>query len=239
MKRRLGDETLWFVFNESSEAVSEKLDISDKKEMYRIDLSSGEMYSASSAILTLLPGDIAVYLITDKLYNTASEKAEGVTEIDGFKIIGYDRFLVEHYGICKKHYDGEPKITEDFSGTVYYEAEYSLPEEPKPTERYRVCLDGFSVSAAVALDGEYACDLGMSPMKAIIPKGMLKKSGKIKIALSNTAANEIVAKREFIEEIFPTAEIGVYATGECGEMSEFECRRAPFIFGKVKLEKLL
>ena len=146
---------------------------------------------------------------------------------------------MEHYGICKKHYREEPEITEDFSGTVYYEAEYSFPFVPRAEESYRICLDGFSVSATVSIDDVYACDLGMSPMQATVPDGLLKKNGKITIALSNTAANEIVRKKSFIEEIFPPAEVGDYAMGECGEMPNFERRRHPLAFGRVRIEKII
>ena len=238
MTRKVDNSRLWFVFNEGEPTVTEELDIAGEKKLYRIDLACGEMYREAVAKPTLLCGDIAVYLVTDEEYETATQTVTDSVEIDGFKAQRYDRFTIEYYGIHNEHHDGVPTVTEDFSGTVYYTADYELKEAPKAKDRYRIALEGFSVSAEVKLDGKYACDLGMSPMQAIIPAGLLKKRGKIEIAVSNTAANELVSKREFIKNTFPMAEIGAYAMGKSGSMPTFEERRAPLLFGKVKIEKL-
>ena len=236
MTRKVGKSRLWFVFNEGIDKVSEVLNIASNEKIYSFDLACGKMYSADKANVDLNCGDMAVFLVTNEEYSTDRESDGKLYEISDFKIKGYDRTVIDHVKVSSVHYEGEPVIDEDFSGTVIYSANYDLPFIPSDDEQYYISLDGFSVSAEVRLDGKYACDLGMTPMKAVLPKGMLKKNGVIEIAVSNTAANEILAKTNVISS-FPAAEIGPYASGEYGHMYEFESRRPPLKFGKVFISK--
>lgn len=237
MTRKVDNSRLWFIFNEGIEPVCEVLDIAGGKKLYRLDARSGEMYRENCADINLLCGDMAIYLVSDENYATVSDKVCETVEVFDFKIRGYDRFNIGKDKISSNYFDGAPDIDEGFSGTVYYEADYELPFTPKCNEKYRLNLCDFSLTARVYLDGEYACDLGMMPMWANIPEGMLKKSGKIKIALSNTASNEIIAKLDLISS-FPEAEIGPYHTEECGEMTTYDRRRPKLKFGRVYIEKI-
>jgi hypothetical protein len=70
-------------------------------------------------------------------------------------------------------------------------------------------------------------------MVGYIPAECFKKCGKIEIAVSNTAANEILAKMELIES-HPKAEVGLYNP----RMKPFESRRPRLTLGDVTVEKI-
>ncbi len=233
MTRSLDEGKLWFIFNEGVEPVSEKLSLSGGKNVYRIDVMSGDMLADSGELCDLPCGEIAVYLVTDKEYEIESSEVICSVSVEGFEERGYDRYIIDYHGIRKESFTDAAPISDDFSGTVYYEADYELPKAPSAGERYRISLDDTTVSATVLLDGEYACNVGMTPMYAYLPTALLKKSGRITIALSNTAANEAVARRH-INESFPTAEVGGYIP----RITVFEKRLSAHKLGKVTIEKL-
>lgn len=232
LTRKLSGSRLWFVFNEGEEVVYETLDIADGKKVYLIDPATGRV-ERSNADKALLTGDIAVYLVTDEDVPCDAENPTAQAEIGEFKIKGYDRFIVEYEGIKCAHFDGEPTVDRDFSGTVYYEADYALADAPKDGDTYRITLSDTSVTARVSIDGEYACDLGLTPMVGYVSGAAFKKSGKIEVAVSNTAANEILAKMELIES-HPKAEVGSYNP----KMVVFESRRPKLCLGDVEIVKV-
>ena len=82
------------------------------------------------------------------------------------------------------------------------------------------------------------CDLGITPMYADISGSLLKKKGNITVKVSNTAANELVAKKQFINDTFPKAEVGAYTNIYTDRQTLFEERRPPLKFGKLKIKKL-
>jgi len=232
MTRKLGDDRLWFIFNEGEPTVNEYFDIADGKKVYRIDIASGDIY-LDDANASLLCGDIAVYLITDKDYCSDAHEVEYSVEVDGFESDEYDRFVIDYAGIKSIHECGTAVIDDNFSGTVYYKAKYALKSAPTASDNYRITLSDTATSVRVYLDGKYACDLGMSPMTAYLPTELLRESGEITLAVSNTAANEIVAKRH-ISESLPKAEQGGYMP----KMTKFEERRPSLKLGKVSIEKI-
>ena len=233
MTRKLDTGRLWFIFNEGIDTAAETVDIADGKKLYRIDLQSGNMSLEGEASFTLVSGDMAVYLVTDEEYPTVSFDREWSVELTGFENSEYDRFVFDYFGVHSEHHIGKAPVGEDFSGTVYYTAPYTLKRKPKEGERYRVRLEDSAVSATVAVDGEDVATLGMTPMSAEIPRDKLKKSGTLTIKLSNTPANEVVSKRE-INESFPAAEAGSYIP----KMTKFESRRPELKLGRVFIEKL-
>ncbi len=232
LTRKLYKSRLWFLFNEGEDTVCEALDISDGKKVYEIDPQSGRI-TRSSADKALLTGDIAVYLVTDEELATDSDEAAAEITLSDFTATRYDRFVIEYEGIKSLRFDGEPTLDENFSGTVFYEAGYKLPEEPKAGDTYRITLSDTATSARVSVDGQYACDLGITPMVGYIPAELFKSEGKIELAVSNTAANEILAKMDVILS-HPKAEVGCYNP----KMIEFESRRPKLAFGTAKIEKV-
>ena len=99
-------------------------------------------------------------------------------------------------------------------------------------ERYRIVLDGFSVSAEVRI-GRAQIALGITPMVGIVDGGQLDRVGKIEITVANTAADEVIAKDDVIMS-YPTAEIGI---GYRPRLEKFEKRRPVLRFGRVRIEK--
>ncbi|MBQ8880124.1 MAG: hypothetical protein IJY69_04740 [Clostridia bacterium] len=232
MTRKLDTGRLWFIFNEGEAVTKEKMDI-DGKHIYSIDLSSGRIKRLSVPEVELLAGEIAVLLATDEVYECDSDELDYSIELGGFKAEFYERFTVDYTGIRKDTHVGEVAIDDGFSGTVHFSAEYELNSTPSEKDTYRIRLEDTSVSATVMLDGEYLCDVGMSPMLAYLPLGALKKSGKITVAVSNTAANEIIEKKSVYTSL-PEAEVGAYIP----RLTKFEIRRPMLKLGKVFLEKL-
>lgn len=233
MTRRLESGRLWFIFNEGEPAVTEKLKLTGGKRVYRIDALTGDMYLDTEVKPTIACGDIVIYLVTDEEYATDSDEVASSVEVKDFKAKSYDRFVIDYPGIRKENHEGAAPIGDEFSGTVYYEAKYTLKSEPQTGEKYRVRLEDTSVSATVLLDGKYASDVGMTPMYANLPTELLSRNGVITVALSNTAANELVARRD-INESFPKAEVGSYIP----RMTKFEERRAELRLGRVFIEKI-
>ena len=232
LTRKLDTGRLWFVFNEGEPTVKEEMDIAGKN-VYSIDLQSGRITKLDRVSLTLQAGEIAVLLATDDEIETDASNVEYTVEVAGFEAVEYDKFNVDYAGVSKTSCLGKAKIDESFSGTVYYTADYKLKSSPKDGECYRIRLEDTSVSATVLIDGEYVCDMGMTPMYAYIPATALKKSGKITVAVSNTASNELIANHDVYASL-PKAEVGSYLP----KMTVFESRMPELKFGKVFIEKI-
>jgi len=241
MTRALDNGRLWFIFNEGIDTATEELDIADGRRLYRIDVASGKITEESVCSPTLLCGDIAVYLVTDDRIEADATHSEvrAAREVTGFKAISYKRFTVDHFGIHSSERQGAPGLDESFSGEVTYYAPYELPDEPKAGEVYRLRLEDTSVSASVRIDGKVVCDLGLLPMVTELDGSQLLRRGEIEITVANTAANELVAKEEFIKSTFPHAEVGAYATIYTDKMTEFEKRRPELKLGRVFIEKMV
>ncbi len=232
MTRILDNSRLYFLFNEGINPTKEIVNFTDYRYIYEIDIKTGNMYRREKRECEIICGEIKVFLATDELFNTLSEELEYSGEITGFVQIGHDRFIVNEHGTESVHSTKEAAFDESFSGTVYYLADYSLTCEPKAGERYRIRIDDSSVSASAFIDGNKVGEFGILPMIAEIDGSVLKKSGKIEIRVSNTAANELIAKRAFIEIFFPKEEVGPYT-----KSFDFEERRPPLKLGKVFIEK--
>ena len=231
MTRKLDTGRLIFVFNEGNTPVCEKLELSEGK-LYALDLASGEIYDAKGMPTTLSCGDMAVYYATDEELATVSADFECITTVGELKAVGYKQFVIDYYGISSYYGEGMPVIDEAFSGEVSLVGGYELAAEPKTGERYRIVLEGFSVSACIEVGGE-RITLGMTPMTAVIDGKHLGKQGEIKVTVANTAANEILAKQDVILA-HPASEVGSYN----GKMPIFESRRAPLTIGKIIIEKM-
>ncbi len=226
-----GGARLWFFFNEGIDTVTETFDIRGEQKLYRIDVRTGNMYAEREACATIVCGDIAVYLVTDEDYATVCNEIADTATVTDFAIKGYDRYTVNHLGVSTAYHEGEPTVSEDFSGSVHYVTHYALPFAPKAGERYRLRLENTSVSATVLIDGNKLCDMGMTPMSAEIDGACLPQSGALCVIVSNTASNETVAKRDFVADYFPKAEIGPYIVKYVHTIPTFELRRPPLRFG--------
>ena len=233
LTRKLDTGRLWFIFNEGEPTVTEKLDIAEGRNLYRIDLCDGRIYDAGECELTLECGDIAVYLSTSESYEVSPDKVDFSVEAGELSSVSYKRFLINYDKIYNEYGEGAPEVGEDFSGEITFKAGYELPSAPVAGESYRITLDGFGVTAVVRL-GEKEYPLGMSPMSFVADGGELRRHGEITVTVANTAANEIIAKLDVINS-HPKAEVGVYVE----KTVPFEKRRHPLRTGKIRIEKLI
>ena len=228
LTRNLCNSRLYFLFNEGLEPVLEELNF-DARNVYLIDPASARITAAPRSI-SLSCGDIAVILVGDGKLPCEGDSFERIATIDSFTPVSYEQTVITYSGIRKQARDGMPASLENFSGTVYYEAE--CPVDGEAGKLYRITLGGTSVSAAILVDGEYLCDMGMTPMTAYVPAERLVKGGRITVAVSNTAADEILANQDVINS-HPAAEVGGYAP----KMLAFESRRHPLRIGSLTIER--
>ena len=233
LTRKLDTGRLWFIFNEGIETAREHLDIAEGKKAYRINVNNGEIYE-SDCNMELICGDMAVYYVTDDALPTVSDEAEARISIKDLRPISYKQLVIEYEGLTNVYGDGMPELDKTFSGEILYRGTYEFDKAPKAKERYRIVLDGFSVTARVRI-GKFEATVGMSPMSVTVPGRYLKKQGEIEITVANTAADEIVAKRELIH-MHPIAELNpMYQQ----KMRVFEEAACGLKIGEAYIEKLI
>ena len=233
MTRKLDTGRLWFIFNEGEPTVREELNIADGHKVYRIDVNSGDMYADNSPMLDLVCGDIAVYYITDEVYETVIDGVEYAVEVTELEAVSYKQFVLEYEGLTNVYGKGMPDLDKVFSGEITLSGSYELKEAPKAKDRYRITLNGFSVTAGVKI-GKFEATLGMSPMSVTVPGKYLKRKGEIQITVANTAADELVEKYE-LNRSYPIAEVGVYLE----KMTKFEKEAQPLRIGNARIEKII
>ena len=232
MTRKLDTGRLYFIFNEGEPTVTERLELSGERK-YLIDIRSGELYDISNdTTVTLVCGDIAVILVTDKEYKAASRKIEYTIEASSLKPFAHRKFVLDYTGISNEYGDGSVVADGNFSGEISYRCCYTLPCVPKRSERYRVRLEGFSASASVKI-GDAVIPLGLTPMEAILSGEHLSKSGEMEICVANTALNEIHAKKYVIDGM-PEAERGMHYVPK---LKKLEARVPEFKLGRVYIDK--
>ena len=232
MTRRLDEGRLWFIFNEGEPTVTESFDIAGGKKVYRVDIASGSLCRDDTATANLLCGEIAVFLVTDKEYPSVTNVSEYKVEATDFEPISHKRFVITYDCLTAEYGDGGITPDKDFSGEISYLGKYGLPSYPKAGERYKITLDGFSLTAAVRI-GDNEFSLGLSPMEKIIDGGTISESGDILITVANTSLNEIKAKEGLLNGL-PRAERGPYLE----RLAEHEERVPALKFGKVYIEKM-
>lgn len=233
LTRKLDTGRLWFIFNEGIEPADEMLNIANGHRVYRIDATNGNIYDARECRIKLTSGDIAVFLVTDEEYPVAQDTPTEQLEITGFNAISYKQFVYEYEGISNVYGKGAPDFSKVFSGEVTYEAEYVLPCDPNPNDVWQIRLDGFGVWATVQI-GDTVKTLGLTPMRAELDAASLSGKGKILLTVANTAADELVAKRDVIFS-HPISEIAPMYQNKA---LSFEEHAQKFRFGRVFLEKL-
>ncbi|MBO5316171.1 MAG: hypothetical protein J6B48_07075 [Clostridia bacterium] len=232
MTRHLADGRLYFIFNEGEPTVTEAFDISGGKKVYRIDPANGDMYRDDTATANLLCGEVAVFLVTDKEYSTVTGIVEYEIEATDFAPISHKRFVITYDCLTAQYGDGSIMPDEKFSGEITYKGHYELPKAPKAGERYKIILDGFSLTAMVKI-GNNKFSLGLSPMTKIIDGASFEQSGEIEITIANTSLNEIKAKEGLMNHL-PRAERGPYLD----RLAVIEERVPELKFGKVCICKL-
>ncbi len=231
MVRKTAAETLWFVFNEGEETARETLPITGQH-LYQLDLQNGEIYAVEQAEVSLICGEMAVFLSTDAKLPCGKDKETYAVEICNFTPIRAKRFVIDDRGVSLRAVEPDEIIT-PFSGEITFAAAYVLPVAPLAGETYRLTLEDTAVTASVAINGKTLADFGMTPMTAIVDGGDLLQEGIIELTVANTAADEILAKRDVIAA-FPAAEVGPYHE----KSLTFEQNCPALRCGKLHIEKL-
>lgn len=233
MKRKLPSGMLYFIFNESAE--TEIVSIDAASELYRLNAVNGEITRTENSNIEIVCGDIAVIYETDRELETVSNETEYCIDLQEFEVVKVKKFTITLDGISMEEFSENIEITDEFSGEITYRTQYELSENPKPSERYKIVLENTSASARIAIDGKQVATVGMTPMEAVVKGENFNKTGVIEITVANTAANEIVAKKELIK-MHPSTVIGPIHWHE--RSLEFE-KNAPSIkIGNVKIYKL-
>ncbi len=238
MVRDLGEDALWFFFSEKATGAKESIPIPRGKRSYRLDLLLGDIYFAGDERIELSPnlGETAVYLITEKVLETADREAEFATQIAEFSPLNMDKFTVFEGGIKKERMDVPDVLPHTLSAEITYEAKYALPSMPKAGECYRLTLLDTHDTASISIDGKTIAVFGPTPMVAFVDGKILQKEGSLQITVANTASGEIAEKRAMIEEFYPEEEKGVYAKRK---MYALEARYRPPVIGSLVIERMV
>ena len=232
MTRRLDHGRLWFIFNEGEATASEGFELSGGKSIYRIDLTNGTLASYSGERCEVRCGEIAVFLATDSDEATVTDEVEYSVDVGELTPVSHKRFIVGYDYLYNEYGDGNITVDDDFSGDITYKASYALPGAPRAGERYRLRLEGFSLTAAVEVGGE-RFSFGLSPMERIIDGGLLKTAGELSVTVSNSSLNEI-KRTEWLMNHLPAAERGPYLE----RLKIHEARVPKLALGRIKIEKL-
>lgn len=174
---------------------------------------------------------MAVYFVTDEVIESRDDGVLYSAEAKEKRVVSYRKFVISYDGLGMKEYDGEPIFDDSFSGEVTLDYGYTLPEEPKDTDSFRIRLSDFSVAAWITI-GDRVFDCGMTPMYVTVPGTLMHKDGILHVTVANTAANEILQKNDLILS-YPKAELGYHS-----RILEFEKRRPPLKIGNVVIEKV-
>ena len=232
MKRKLPSGMLYFIFNEGINKENVKIDAVDK--LYRLNAVSSEITKTKNDI-EVVSGDIAIIYETDCELDTVSDEVEYSVDLKEFTTVKMKKFTITLEGICMEEFSEPVEVTDEFSGEITYQTEYELPEEPKQSDRYKLLLENTVLSARISIDGKQVATVGMTPMEAVVTGENFNKKGVIEVTVANTAANEIVAKKELID-MHPYTVIGPAHWHE--RSLQFE-KDAPIIrFGNAKICKL-
>ena len=236
--RKIGEDQLWFFFNEGSEAPRERISVPEGKQAYRLDLALGEIYAESKDYINPRPaiGETAVFLITDHKFMTDSEAATTLFRSADFKPLYMDRFEVFAGGIRKLREAVPTHLDHFLSAEITYEVHYSLPDVPKRGERYRFTLENTRDTASIRDEDGMLCVFFANPMTATVDGAKLKKEGVLTVTVANTASGEIAKKRQMIEDFYPYEEHGLYARRK---MYALEAKFDPPSIGSLTIEKLL
>ena len=233
MTRRLDGGRLWFIFNEGEAVVNEAFELSGGKNIYKIDLTNGRLANYGGESCDLLCGEIAVFLATDSEYATVVDEVEYSVTAGELTPVGHKRFIVGYDYLYNEYGDGNVTVDGGFSGDITYKASYTLPKAPECGERYRLRLEGFSLTAAVELGGE-RISFGLSPMERIIDGRLLERSGELAVTVSNSSLNEIKCTEGLMNHL-PKAELGPYID----RLKVHEERVPAFKVGRIVIEKLI
>ena len=235
--RKIGEDQLWFFFNEGSAYARESIEIPTGMRAYKLELSLGEIQASEGDTVTVCPavGETEVFLITKADLPTARTVGEKVFSTEDLKPLYMERFEIYEGGIRKVR-EAVPMQPDHFlSAEITYEVHYSLPEAPRKGESYRFTLENTRDTASICDTEGTLCVFFGTPMTATVDGGRLKKEGVLFVTVANTASGEIARKRQMLEDLYPYEEHGLYARRK---MYALEARFDPPRIGSLTVERL-
>lgn len=231
--RDLGNKKIYFFFNEGEAPLCEVINVAGK--ITELDLITGEAYKMDKMEVNLLCGEAAAFIVGENYESEKELKLEYIAEINEYEFIKAVKFEITKNGIIKKEVS-EAETKENFSGDVTYKAKLTLNENLKDAEKVRIELENFGSTVNVAVNGGICAYFGMNPMYAEVPAALFNDENELVVTVSNTLADELVGKEEFIRENFKVNEIGPYH--ERSLVIEKQSK-AKLSLGTVKIAKYL
>lgn len=184
MKRKLENDSVYILFNESTEVKTVHIDFPEKKKGYILNCIDGTAQKLESNEFCFCGGEAVAVIFTDEEMECCDEKTFGeeLARINNFD------FRV----IKTVEYDGEKlvvsdggEVSESFSGIGEYKTEFEWDEAGD----IGIKLKNIRYYAEIRVNGVEAGKLFMEPYKLVIPKDLLKPRNELCITVANTAAN--------------------------------------------------
>ncbi|MBQ8183815.1 MAG: hypothetical protein IJ025_07975 [Clostridia bacterium] len=226
MHRKTENTDLFFFFRESGEKGDYRIHLPSAKG-YLLDLltgAAGRMQTENNILnLSLAIGESAVVLLTEENYSSENKKEfceKNYVTNDFMFRKGTELVFNENGFENKKHYDkAVPLALGDwshligcaYSGSGVYETTFTLPDE-KVGKDGLIDLGDVHYAAEVYLNDNFLATALMPPYRIKIPAGILDKSNRLKIVVTNTSANRYVYTDYFNK--WKTEELSPYFEAE-------------------------
>jgi hypothetical protein len=232
IRRSLSDDsTLYLVTNEQESRTKQRVFFSESKPAYEVDLHSGSLTclqlqcagSQSCLDIALDSGEGRIFLFSNQhLVSSGSERIdpEQLTCLQTITSFTFRR--LRRLCICSAGLESislnetEQTVTlgdwrsfagYDFSGDALYSAIFS-----RPVDGGAIYLDLGEVryTSEVLLNGASLGVRIMAPYVYHVPPDLLRAFNKLEIRVTNTAANEYVAKSNWLTEKYTIKKLGSY-----------------------------
>lgn len=232
LKRGYKDKgSIYLVFNESTEKISLSIGFNEKLPAYEADLLSGNLVKVNckkrkgkaGIPVDLSGGEGRIFIFTGEELPALPDRRAGAVSLKTFSEINRFNFRrTKRFTIGKNHYSleavkEEPKPVEigdwraaagdDFSGSAEYTAQFA-----KPFEHGTVYIDLGEVKyvSEVFINGASVGVRCMPPHVYAVEVETLKDENMLNIRVTNTGANEFVAKDKMLMKKYTMRRLGSY-----------------------------
>lgn len=213
MKRTFVDGELIFCFNESTRTETFTASLanagSDGKRKYLIIPEDGTIrdITGDGLTLTLLPGQTAAILISDREYDTVTEKTypSEITlpcECDFRRtksfVIGemeYENHVIDEEPAPITLGDWRARVGDNFSGSGTYTIRFAKPEGVG--DDFLLDLGDVKYTCSVKLNGTELGRRVMPPYRYTVPSALLESDNTAEITVTNTTGNQYQYTKSF------------------------------------------
>ena len=215
-KRVFNGGCLYLLHNQTESDKTFSYVFPEKGAIYEIDVASGILYQIQDDKITLLHGEGKFFIVSEASYPSAFKKCyNNCIVISDFQMRRLSRFifgendfekhLIDDEYIKVKPCDWCKYYGNDYSGEVFYKAEFQFETIPDQIE---IDLGKVNYSCDIELNGVHIADLCFAPFKCTVDGKLLDKTNSLVIKVANTNANAVVSAK-FLDEI-PEEIIGQY-----------------------------